>query len=244
MGSLNGNNKNLFLLDSNGNRVRTKVNPDVYWLDFGNSSFHKYSVEATVADHKNKPWSADGVFSDCTSLSGHNTAAVPVKYNTSEKWVAGMKNQILAVSSGLHANGLKFAANAGPTYDQLGSDTWLAMDKSASPPDALLEEAAFAVSFGPGDIQFYGEGIWKKQLDLLGSLNKINACFMASSDIAPGQNGVDNLGKSFNFYDALWYALGSYLIGKNDNNNNSFFQFYPTVKLIMVRQMYTTMSTG
>ena len=232
MGSLNGDNNNLFLFDSNGTRIRTKVKPNIYWLDFGNSTFHKYSVEATVADNKNKPWSADGVYTDCTSLGGTNKSAVPVKYNTSEKWVAGMKSQILAVSSGLHANGLKAAANAGPTYNQLGSDAWISMDRSASPPDVLLEEAAFAVCFGPGDIQFYGEGTWKKQLDLLGSLKNINACFTAGTDIAQGQIGIDNLGKSFNFYDALWYALGSYLVGKNDNNNNSFFQFYPRAQAL------------
>ena len=108
----------------------------------------------------------------------------------------------------MHTNGLKFAANSGPTYDQLGSDTWLAMDKSANPPDALLEEAAFAVRYGPGEIQFYGECTWKKQLDLLGSLNNIKACFLASSDIAPGQSGVDNRGKSFNFYDGSMVCIG------------------------------------
>ena len=230
MGSLNGDNNNLFLFDSKGYRIRTKVKPNIYWLDFGNSSFHKYSVEATVSDNNNQPWSADGVFSDMNSFKMFNVSAVPSKYNTPEKWVAGIKSNIIAMSSGLHASGLKFAANSGPTYDLLGSDAWLAMDKSASPPDVLLEEAAFAVCFGPGDIQFYGEGMWKKQLDLLGSLNKINACFMAGTDIARGQNGVDNLGKSFNFYDALWYALGSYLVGKNDLENNSFFQFYPSAQ--------------
>ena len=86
MGSLNGNNKNLFLLDSDGNRILgTRHNQPIYWLDFGNSSFHKYSVEATVTDHLNQPWSADGVFSDCMLLKIANTTAVPAKYNTRRK---------------------------------------------------------------------------------------------------------------------------------------------------------------
>ena len=178
-----------------------------------------------LADHLGQPWSADGVYSDAVSLEGQNKTAVPVKYDTIEKWVSAMKSQILALSSGMHDNGLIFAANAGPTYNQLGSDTWLAMDKSANPPDALLEEAALVVGFGPGDVQFFGELTWKKHLDLLGSLKNINACFLASCDILPGQSGVDNRGKSFNFYDALWFGLASYLVGKNDIDNNSFFQF-------------------
>ena len=227
MGSLNGNNGYLFLLDKNGNRVRWSWdNRPMYWLDFGNSNLGKYAAEATVKDHANQPWTADGVYSDNVNFIGTNTSATPVKYNTQDKWAAAMRGMILSMSSGLHARGLKFAGNAGPTSSAIGANAWLAMDSSANAPDALLEEGAFAVRYGTGDIQFYPESTWLRQVDLLGSLNKINACFMTSCEIAPGQSGSDNYGKSFSFYDALWYSLGSYLVGKNDRNNNSYFQFY------------------
>ena len=227
MGSLNGNHKEFFLLNSNGQRVRWKWNnKPVYWLDFGNSNFHKYSIESTAKDHDNQPWSADGVYSDNNVLTMQNVETTPVKFNTIEKWIAGMQRHMLALSSGMHSRGFEFAGNAGPTYKAEGFDAWMNMDMSVNHPDVLVEEAAFAVSFGTGDIQFYGESKWKYQLDLLGSLKNINACLMSSVEVAPGQNGVDNFGKSFNFYDALWYSLGSYLVGKNDSKNNSFFQFY------------------
>ena len=227
MGSLNGNHKDFFLLDSKGNRIRWKWDSrPMYWLDFGNSSFRKYAVEATVADHANRPWTADGVYSDNVTLISANASAVPAKYNTQEKWATAMKGHILAMSSGLHAKGLKFAGNSGPTATATGANSWIDMDRSANPPDVLLEESAFAVRYGPGQIQFYSESSWLRQLNLLKTLNNINACYLSSCEIAPGQTGTDNYGKNFNFYDALWYSLGSYLLGKNDRNNNSFFQFY------------------
>ena len=114
------------------------------------------------------------------------------KYNTNAKWATAMKSMILAMSAGLHAKGQKFAANSGLTYNAIGANSWKDMDQSSNHPDVLLEEAAFAVKYGSGDIQFYPESVWLDQLNLLSSLKNIKACFMSSCDLSPGQTGIDN----------------------------------------------------
>ena len=38
-------------------------------------------------------------------------------------------------------------------------------------------------------------------------------------------NGTDQNRASFNFWDVYWYAMCSYLVGKNTVDNNSYFQF-------------------
>ena len=38
-------------------------------------------------------------------------------------------------------------------------------------------------------------------------------------------SGIDNFGKPFTFWDSLWYCIGSYILGKNDIKENSYFSF-------------------
>ena len=226
MGSLNGNHPNFFLLNSSGNRIRWSYNSDpVYWLDFGSTAFQNYSAEAILTDYAHQPWSADGLFSDQAFLARAGMTDVPPKYDTDAKWANAMKNMISTFSARLHAEGQKFAGNSGPTRITEGSDGWIDLDQMANYPDVLLEESAFAVKYGNGDIQFYPESRWLNQLNVLSSLENTKACYNASTDLAPGQNGVDQLGESFTFWDAFYYALGSYLLGKNDVHDTAYFQF-------------------
>jgi len=70
MGSLNGNNPGLFLLDSAGNRIYNPAYSDVasnqyfYLMDFGSPAWQAYWLEAVKADIINQPWVGDGVHAD------------------------------------------------------------------------------------------------------------------------------------------------------------------------------------
>ena len=229
MGSLNGNHPSYFLLDENSNRIQLSTISQYFLLDFGNSNFHDYSVEATITDHANRPWSADGVYSDHTFSAKTGAIAFPSKYNTNSKWSAAMNSMINAMTAGLNSSGQKFAGNRGPSYTVDGYNSWLSLDSTSNPIDVALEEAAFAVGYGPGDIQFYSEPYWKRQVDLLRNIKNSKLCFLSTTELpSTSSSGTDNWGKSFTYWDALWYSLGSYSLGKNDTRNNSYFSFIRT----------------
>ena len=225
MGSLNGNNPGFFLLDSSGNRVKGDYNSRRYYLDFGNSSFQQYSIEATKTDYIGCPWLTDGVYTDLTTATKSGVASTPVKYDTNTKWSAAMNSMLNAMTAALHAAGQKFACNRGGTTQADGYAAWVALDNMPYSPDVVLEEGAFAVSWGSGEVQFYPEDQWKRQVDILASTENSDVCFMSHVALYEGENGTDNYGISFNYWDALWYSLGSYLLGKNDSLDYAYFLF-------------------
>ena len=89
----------------------------------------------------------------------------------------------------------------------------------------MYEEGVFAVHWGKGDVQFYSEGDWKRQIDVLGAVHHSKVAFQSHCKLDPGKSGTDNYGRPFTFYDALWYAFCSFQLGKNEQDNNSFFCF-------------------
>ena len=226
MGDLNNDNTTFFLLDKEFKRIEwTYPMGTGYWLDFGNKNFYDYSIESTKEDCIDKDWKADGIFFDHMWAIESGVKETPLKYSTDELWTVAMNDYVQAMMVGISALRQKFATNRGMTPYTSGQEAWLALDASAHPPDVVLEETAFAVNAGSGDIQFFPEKQWKKQIDLLSAIKNSNVCFQSNTDLEPGESGTDNFSKSFTFWDGLWYALGSYLLGKNETQNNSFFLF-------------------
>ena len=225
-GSCNIDNPNFFLKDLEGKRV-TFVSRDYdYLLDFGNSNYRNYAIETTVTDHVDQPWTADGVISDHMWAKISGTSAIPIKYDTDDKWSTAMNGMASAMTSALSNKGQKFACNRGGTYFPEGVESWRNLDNSVAPPNVVWEEAAFAVKYGDGDTQYFPEHAWKRQIDIIGSIKNSKVCFLSSTDLKPEEKGVDNYGNSITFWDSFWFTLSSYLIGKNDKENNSYFQFY------------------
>jgi len=225
MGSLNGDNQDFFLLNSGNNRVVISYDTNRYLLDFGSSSFRKYSSEATINDHVGQPWTADGVFSDHCWVIMSDTNSTPVRYNTDSTWSSAMNGMIDFMTAALHDEGQKFAANRGLSFTESGYNAWLALDNVANPPDSALEEAGFVIKYGGGDVQFFPEYKWKREVDIMSNVSNYNVLNFSHTDIGPGGSGTDNWGKDFTFWDALWFALGSYSIAKNDVDDNSYFGF-------------------
>jgi len=88
----------------------------------------------------------------------------------------------------------------------------------------LLEEGAFAVMWGSA-VQFYQESEWKNQVDTMAAMTKSKVAIMSHTQLEAGQTGTDNYGKPVSFWQALWYSLGSFAMGKNDILNNAYFMF-------------------
>src|SRR5262249_7295068 len=133
-----------------------------YVMDFGSALYQSYWLTAVQADIVNQPWVADGVFVDNCAPQ-----ADPGKYSgssawhsTDGAWSSAMNSFVTGIASGLHERGQKVWCNRGDTRSLNGSTAWLALDGSATPPDVVLEEGAFAVGWGAA-VQFYPEADWK-----------------------------------------------------------------------------------
>jgi hypothetical protein len=135
-----------------------------------------------------------------------------------------------AITAGLRAHGQKLWCNRGETRFAGGRNAWLQLDAGANPPDALLEEGAFAVMWGSPAwaVQFFPEAEWKLQVDTLAAIRNSRVAMLSHTKLSqnPGTDtGADNLGKPVTYWQALWYSLGSFLLGKNDILGNAYFMF-------------------
>src|SRR5437879_29129 len=235
MGSLNGDHPELFLLDSAGGRIYytqlSNVAANDYWylMDFGDATYQAYWLSAVKAYIVDQPWVADGVFADeCLATNAIVFGAysgVPTKYSNDVDWSSAMNSFAGAVTAGLHGYGQKLWCNRGDTRSPGGSTAWANLDASANPPDALMEEGAFAVMYGLGDVQFYQETDWKRQVDTMAAIRNSSVAMISHTKLLQGQAGTDNWGQPVTFWQTLWYSLGSFLLTKNDQLNNSYFMF-------------------
>ncbi len=233
MGSLNGNHPELFLLDAAGNRIyntwfsNTGANQLWHLMDFGSAAYQAYWVEAVRADIANQPWVTDGVHADnCLTLSAAGGySATSVKYPTDTAWTNAMTAFSAAIAAGLHGYGLKLWCNRGSTNFAVGAGAWLALDATATPPDVVGEEGAFAVAWGPWSTQFYAEADWKRQVDTIGAIANSKVAVFSHTALAEGGSGTDNWGRPVTYWQTLWYALGSFLLSKNGTLNNAYFNF-------------------
>lgn len=233
MGSLNGDHPELFLLDALGNRIynvpHSKPGANEYWhlMDFGAAAYQSYWLTATKADIVDQPWVADGVFADnCIAVNFGPYTAVPAKYPNTATWNAAMNSFAEAISAALRGFGQKIWCNRGETRLLEGSAAWRALDASASPPDVVMEEGAFAVGWGSAEVHFYDEAEWKRSVDTMGAIRNSKVAMASHTKLAEGAAGTDNLGKPVTFWQALWYALGSFLLTKNDDLGNTYFNFH------------------
>ena len=146
-------------------------------------------------------------------------------YDTDAKWASAMNGMIGVMSSALAARGQKFGCNRGLSREEAGYNAWIALDSAGNPPDVVLEEGGFCVRYGNGDVQFYDEADWKRIVDVVAATRRSKVCVVSHADIRPNESGTDNLGNPLIFWDALWFALGSYSLGRNHVDDNSYFGF-------------------
>jgi hypothetical protein len=225
MGSLNIDNPELFLLDSDSNRIYSPSYPDSWLMDVGSKAYQDYWIEATIHDIVDQPWTVDGVFVDNVQSRLTGMSSMPVKYATDEEWDSAMHDFIDAITVGLHNKSQKIWGNRGHMRNEHDYDSYVNLDNLPDPPDAMLVEGIFACKWGSEDVQFYPEGEWKLSVDLPSEIHNYKLCYQSHTDLSEGQNGTDNHGKPVNFWDVLWYAMASYHIGKNEVDNNSYFGF-------------------
>jgi hypothetical protein len=228
MGSINEDHPEFFLLKADGTRcLAYKSNyRDRFLMDFGSPSYQRYWIESVTQDIIRQPWRADGVHIDNMGPLCTFETEKPAKYDTDEKWCKAASRFIDASSKALRARGAKVWINAGGTSSQRGWNALLHLDALANPPDVIGEEGAFCHSWGKGDTTFPCEEKWRRSVDFLGKIEKSRQAFFAHTKLRRDRAGTDNHGKRVTFWQSLWYALGSYLLGKDDDLGNAYFFFF------------------
>src|SRR5260221_101917 len=193
------------------------------------ATYQSYWLTAVKADIVDQPWIADGVFADeCIAVKLIDFAAysgIPAKYSSYVDWDSAMNSFAGAISAGLHGYGQRLWCNRGNTRFPDGSGAGRSLDASVSPPDVVLEEGAFAVMWGVGDVQFYQESDWKRQVDTMAAIRNSSVAMISHTKLFEGQAGTDNWGQPVTFWQTLWYSMGSFLLTKNDQLNNAYFMF-------------------
>jgi len=226
MGNLNTDNPDLFLLDMNGERMNTYYKWNRWVLDFGHPDFQAYWLEATEHDIVDQEWCPDGIFVDnCMPLYPSYFCDVPQKYPTDPLWRAAMHSYHTALAAGLHDRGILLMTNTGDVADPDGYDAWLDLDADPNYPDFIADEGVFCHGWGSASSTFYSYDKWKRQVDIMTELQNASAIMFCHVNMAEGASGWDNYGRPVTYWDALWYAMGSYLLGKNDQLDNAYFFF-------------------
>jgi hypothetical protein len=208
-----------YFLHQNGKIWIHKSKNGGYLLNPAKGKFQAYSLEATLNDYKYQAWAADGVYTDLlysdVTVLGKND-----EYATQNAWSNAVQSFINYLTKGLNEKGQAFTVNHGNTRYTSIKKHWIALNAIYNPPDFLLEEAAYAVLYGEGsDIQFYPEYHWKNQIDTMVAMTNIGFLSAASTNLVSiDDTGIDNYGKAFSGWDALYFSMGSYCLGKDDND--------------------------
>ncbi len=224
MGNLNTDNPDLFLLKADGTRVQTYESVNRFLMDFGSDKFRKYWVEAAQHDLVDQEWRADGIYLDnCAPYEGVFDTETPVKYDTDEKWVPAMNGHVTNLTKHFHSLGVKVATNSGATNKQRGWKSLLALDSSQYPPDIMVEEYGPIHRGGTAATTFMSEKKWKLAVDFLSATKNCRQNFMCHTKLDPGGSGIDNRARPVTFEQSFWYALGSFLLGKQESPTAYFY---------------------
>lgn len=219
-----------FLKNPLGNTLIMNNNHHSKLLDFGNKQVHKYWFDATVEDILTKPWKADGIKIDnCSTFQMHPVERLmlkqSVKYPDSRQWDKALNSFVASVTKSLHQKNQLVMVNRTNVRLKSGGIAWLELDEMDDAPDIIMEEGAFAVSWGGGDVQFYSHDEWKRQIEAPGKIHNSSVALLSHTDLRPGKKGKDSDGNPVTFDQILSYSLGSYLLAKNQSGRTTLFSF-------------------
>ena len=254
MGDVNNNNAHFFLLDSDKKRVTVDGYPNNFLLDFGNANFISYWLKSTFDDVINQPWVADGIMID-NALTYHIHPlkqlfySQPEKYKSDIQWDKAMNKYIVAVTHKLHMQGQQVIVNRGNSRHSKPLNAWMALDNASFTPDYVMEEGAFAVSWGVGAVQFFPAEQWKRQVELPSKISNSSVALLSHTDLNIGESGFDSNARPVVFEQILHYCLASYLLAKREDGPNTLFSFdlarsNGTYKTLTWLEIYQSLNLG
>lgn len=228
-----------------GGYLQSVPYPHERLMELGNPNWRRYWCDTLYQDY----WGgrkgvdcrgADAIFSDNTSfmipwadqwrVEGRpEEADVPTRYYADgqwrhDRWRADFFQLLKEAVPRFQARGIGLLTNTG----DLGRhpERWREIDALPNPPYAVMEEGGFVCPWG-GDQRSFKFWEWEQKLAPFSALRRTKAlmCNHAgpfgeglAAMAVPDANGMTG-------WDALWFALTSFLLGFDDVSRNGFLNF-------------------
>ncbi len=229
-----------------GDYLRAEPYSKERMMEYTNANWHRYWCDTTYQDL----WrgrkgidcqGADAVFSDNTSFriawAGQwRTEAHPEQRDEPttffvdgqwrhDLWRAGFFDFLRAAVPRLSTNGTKLLLNTGEIGRQ--PEGWRQLDSLPDPPFAAMEEGGFVCPWG-GDQKSFKFWDWEQKLEPFSRLRHVKAlmCNHAGPFAGRGLAAMDSAdANGMSGWDALWFALTSFLLGFDDVSRNGLMNF-------------------
>jgi len=112
-------------------------------------------------------------------------------------------------------------------------EDWVELDTSRHPPFAAMEEGAFFHPWGTlgreGNIVFWAEDQWLNQVNLMRGLKHVRALMNVHARLLSDAEGLSRMdavdASGIRVWDALWYAISSFLQGFDTERQNAYMNF-------------------
>jgi hypothetical protein len=213
-----------------GSKAKMSKYPEMYLLNWNCPAAVTYIQSAILHDFYTYPstssqkWhTADGLYFDNMMRQKDGFSNVPW---TASEWDTYQDDFIAAMVTYLNTNAsLEFGVNRGGSNQPGWPESWEVSDNHANPPSTVMEESAFVTWYGPSEPQFYSEAEWLRQSQVLRNTDNSKVIFQSMCDHSYNSSGTDNYGDTTYGYDALWYAMGSFLLSRNATRNNNYFSY-------------------
>jgi hypothetical protein len=100
----------------------------------------------------------------------------------------------------------------------------IGLDNTEYPPDLSMEEGTFVVNWWSAGTNFEPEERFRNSLEAMKTLRNIRHVYQSHTTLDRDEEGTDNCNRPVTFWQALWYGMCAFLLGKPDNNS-AYFQF-------------------
>ena len=246
--SLDANHADYFMLNDSED-TRIYIGASEMLLRFADAAPRNYWITATLFDIVGRDWEDAGVFGDnnlvildtsgADMLSKMNDTP-EADYDSNAEWFTAIQNQLNAYVSGLGAQGQLYIPNVGDSSRWSDADAqYTAIDGLANSPYGMLIEAFTGDQWGAGGTkwQIFGEAEWKNQIDVMAGMGNVRTIGALRTPTLSSieDSGTDSRDNAYYGYDALWYVLGSYFMGRDSAGlaHVAFGWSYSTVADIM-----------
>jgi len=235
-----------------GGYLEGRAYPVLRLMNLGNRNWREFWVKETYAKSwsgEDPPHEgADGVFSDSTwysmpyvggwHLEGHpDQPDVATDYYRNgeydnELYKPHMKQFLALAVPWFEERDRKLALNFGHMVSL--PEDWAELDALPHPPFAALEEGAFFHPWGTlgraGNFVFWSEEQWLNQITVMRGLRHVRAVMsvhgprsLSEAEDISRMDAVDASG--IRVWDALWYAIASFLQGFDTERQNAYMGF-------------------
>jgi len=146
-----------------------------------------------------------------------------------DKWRADINAFFNEAVPWFVAKGLLLVPNFGPMGKH--PEHWRELDSLPHPPFAAMDEVGFICPYGRGGFNTWN---WERRLKAMWELKNVKVLMNAHVEVESDAKGLKRMevygvssshGDRMNGWEALWFAMTSFLLGFDDVRRNGFMNF-------------------